>query len=233
MPVNAFVNWPLPTLADVKVHRRYADARNLASSLIGRSWGSGRFSATRHQTITSSFTGRLKSIDLQSAELRVHRAAVHELQFAPSCNPPGSCSRRSCIHRSCSPRAASPPSWQSAELPVHELQSHLCSELLAELPVRPRLQSAELQSAEMQSVVMQSTELQSAELQSAELQSAELQSAFKEPSADDKFMESSVVDELLSIISTPRSSATLDTIDFQQSDYMSLEEIFNSISSLD
>ncbi|XP_060846848.1 zinc finger protein 26-like [Rhopalosiphum padi] len=56
---------------------------------------------------------------------------------------------------------------------------------------------------------------------------------FKVPPADDKSTETSVIDELLSILSTPRSLAALDNIDIQPSDDMTLDAIFNSISAAD
>jgi len=54
------------------------------------------------------------------------------------------------------------------------------------------------------------------------------------PNADDSGpLELSVLDELLSIISTPRTLSTLDSIDYQPPDDMSLDAIFNSICPAD
>lgn len=52
------------------------------------------------------------------------------------------------------------------------------------------------------------------------------------PNTDDnnRSLELSVIDELLSIFSTPRSSSHLDSIDYQPPDDMSFDAIFNDIS---
>jgi len=53
-----------------------------------------------------------------------------------------------------------------------------------------------------------------------------------EPNADDNgSLEFSVLDELLSIMSTPRTLVALDSIDYQPPDDMSLDAIFDSIST--
>ncbi|CAH1722643.1 unnamed protein product [Aphis gossypii] len=246
MPVNAFVNSaPADAQPDVKFigvsDAPQADVLPLivdCSEIFGKST----------TTITSSFTVDLKSIELQSTELLSTELQSAELQSTEQQSAQlqsaelQSTELQSTELQSAQLQSAELQSaeLQSAELQSAELQSTeqqsaqlQSAELQSTEQQSAQLQSAELQSTELQSTELQSAQLQSAELQSAEMQSVVMQSAFKEPLADDKFMESSVVDELLSIISTPRSSATLDTIDFQQSDYMSLEEIFNSISSLD
>jgi len=52
------------------------------------------------------------------------------------------------------------------------------------------------------------------------------------PNADDNgSLEFSVLDELLSIMSTPRTLVALDSIDYQPPDDMSLDAIFDSIST--
>ncbi|KAF0772797.1 zinc finger protein 91-like [Aphis craccivora] len=220
MPVNAFVD---SAAADAQPDVKFVGVSDASQAdvlplIVDCSDIFGKFTTT----VTSSSAVDLKSVELQSVKMQSVEMQSAELQSVKM----QSAELQSVKIQSAEMQSAE---MQSAELQSIELQS---AELQFAEQQSTKLQYVEMQSVELQSAEQQSTELQSVEMQSTELQSAEQQSTFKEPSADGKFMESSVMDELLSIISTPRSSAALDTIDFQQSDYMSLEEIFNSISSL-